>query len=250
LEVFELPNHTMGDIAFLDKREGILFSGDVFLPNGMTINDASSVARFAANMRKVAAHHSEFDRLAGGFQIVNDASIVDKYLANAEYILAGHEGDPISQQSRGGPGGPGGARGGPGGPQGSSAADSSGQVVYTRHMPHPGDGGAGRGGASNENLRRMTYAAARSLTTFATLGNENQIHIRGLTESRLWRMLQILTANPKEEVEEFRFNEAAKKSAIASPESCQSCGQCFVNCSGRWLEMSWYEAGSPLTSYR
>lgn len=48
----------------------------------------------------------------------------------------------------------------------------------------------------------------------------------------------------------FRFNEAAGKSVIAFPESCQSCGQCYINCPGRSLGMTWYEAGSPLTSYR
>jgi glyoxylase-like metal-dependent hydrolase (beta-lactamase superfamily II) len=142
IEVFEVPNHTMGDLAFLDKREHILFSGDVFLPMGMTINDASTLTRFRDNMRKLAARRSEFTRMAGGFGMVEAAS-VDNYLANAEYILAGHEGVPVTDEHHGPP---------------PSKPDPSGQVVYIRHFPHPGDGGAGQQGPPNPNLRKMTYA--------------------------------------------------------------------------------------------
>jgi glyoxylase-like metal-dependent hydrolase (beta-lactamase superfamily II) len=153
VEVFEIPNHTMGDLAYLDKRSRILFSGDVFIP--ITINSQSTVARFAANMRKLETHRSEFDKLAGGTYL-SDASVVDHYLANAEYILAGHEGEPISAQQRGGPGGP------PGGPQNAQTAQADvppGTIVYIRHRVRPGDGGAGRpGGAPNPNIRRMTYS--------------------------------------------------------------------------------------------
>lgn len=149
IEVFEIPNHTMGDLGFLDRKERLLFSGDVFIP--ITINGESSVARFAANMRKLEAHRSEFDRYAGG-SAVGDASIVDKLLANAEYILAGHEGDPVTAQQRG--------PGGPGRPPGASADEASippGTVVYGRHSPRPGDGRAARQNGPNENMRRMTY---------------------------------------------------------------------------------------------
>ena len=151
IEVFEIPNHTMGDLAFLDRRERILFSGDAFLPMGMTINAASSVARFAGNMRKLAAHRSEFDRMAGGPGIV-DASAVDKYLANAEYILAGHEGDLAQQQ--GGPGGPG--RWG-GAPQGTQPNDSTGTVIYARQMARAPDRASAMNQA-NEFIRKMNYA--------------------------------------------------------------------------------------------
>lgn len=48
----------------------------------------------------------------------------------------------------------------------------------------------------------------------------------------------------------FRFDSAEMKSVIAYPESCQSCGQCFVNCEGRSLIITLYEAGQPITSYR
>ncbi len=83
IEVFEIPNHTMGDLAFLDKREHILFVGDVFLPMGMTINDGSTLTRFRDNMKKLEARRGEFTRMAGGFAMV-DPTLVDNYLANAD----------------------------------------------------------------------------------------------------------------------------------------------------------------------
>ena len=39
----------------------------------------------------------------------------------------------------------------------------------------------------------------------------------------------------------FRFDYDAMKSIIAYPENCQGCGQCYVGCMGRSLELSWYE---------
>jgi hypothetical protein len=94
-------------------------------------------------MQKLSAHRSEFDHLAtGGFGVI-DATWVDKFLANTRYILAGHEGEPVTQQ-----------QGRPAAPP----ADPSAPLTYRRRSPRPGDGGAG--GASNppnENLRKMTY---------------------------------------------------------------------------------------------
>jgi len=48
----------------------------------------------------------------------------------------------------------------------------------------------------------------------------------------------------------FRFNEEEKKSVIAFPENCQSCGQCFLNCKGRSLGISNDQYGYPITAYR
>jgi Metallo-beta-lactamase superfamily len=168
IQVIEAPNHTMGDLAYLDRKQRILFSGDIFSQVTMPINAESNVARFAGSMRKLQAHRGEFDRLAGGFRI-EDASMVDNCLANAEYVLAGHEGAPVTQQGGGGvavpvdmPGNPTGL-GGPAGPSvgkglpADQAAIASGTVIYTRHIPHGGGGGQGRGGTPNPNLRRMTY---------------------------------------------------------------------------------------------
>lgn len=48
----------------------------------------------------------------------------------------------------------------------------------------------------------------------------------------------------------FRFNEERKKAVIAYPESCISCGQCFVNCVGHSLALSDDAFGYTLTSTR
>ena len=48
----------------------------------------------------------------------------------------------------------------------------------------------------------------------------------------------------------FRFDTAARKSVIAYPENCQSCGQCFVNCPGRSLTIVSDMYGYAMTTYR
>jgi glyoxylase-like metal-dependent hydrolase (beta-lactamase superfamily II) len=142
VEVFVIPNHTAGGTAYLDKRERILFSGDEIFQGNITISPTGSVAQYERNMQKLAAHRREFDRLAtGGFGVI-DATWVDKFLANTRYILAGHEGEPVSQQGR----------------PPSAPVDPSAQVIYRRRFPRPGDGGAGAGPSQPlEYLRKMNY---------------------------------------------------------------------------------------------
>lgn len=48
----------------------------------------------------------------------------------------------------------------------------------------------------------------------------------------------------------FRFDEGKNKSVIAYLENCQTCGQCYVNCEGRSLEMSGDMYGFAITSLR
>lgn len=48
----------------------------------------------------------------------------------------------------------------------------------------------------------------------------------------------------------FRFDENEMKSVIAYPENCQSCGQCFVGCKGRSLEISFVQASYALAAAR
>jgi glyoxylase-like metal-dependent hydrolase (beta-lactamase superfamily II) len=162
VDVYMIPNHTKGGTAYLDKRERILFSGDEIFQGNNTMASWGSVENYRNNMRKLEDHRKEFDRLAtGGFGVV-DASWVDKFLANTEYILAGHEGDPITQgQGRqGGAGGPGG--GGPSGAAVPQQAAAPGQIVYRRRVPRPGDGAEAALGiivtpTPPEDLRKMTY---------------------------------------------------------------------------------------------
>ena len=48
----------------------------------------------------------------------------------------------------------------------------------------------------------------------------------------------------------FRFNEKARKSVIAYPDNCQSCGQCYVNCPVRSLAMQNWDMSQAITNYR
>ncbi len=48
----------------------------------------------------------------------------------------------------------------------------------------------------------------------------------------------------------FYFNEEARKSVLAYPENCQSCGQCYLNCKGHCLGISNDTFGYPMTAFR
>jgi glyoxylase-like metal-dependent hydrolase (beta-lactamase superfamily II) len=149
VDVFIIPNHTLGGTAYLDKRERILFSGDEIFQGNNTISVNGSVAQYERNMAKLAAHRSEYDKLAtGGFGVI-DATWVDKFLANTQYILAGHEGDPVTAGQRG--------PGGPGGGPGAASTDPSAPVVYRRRFPRPGDMAEPRVTIPSEFVRKMTY---------------------------------------------------------------------------------------------
>lgn len=53
-----------------------------------------------------------------------DPSHIDRQLACAEYILAGHQGEPISPRQF----------------PGEERIDAQGRRVWKRRIPHPGDG--------------------------------------------------------------------------------------------------------------
>ena len=137
IEVFLVGNHTKEGTAFLDKKSRILFSGDEIMEPNEPIN--VSVAQFAANMRKLEARRSEYDRLAGGPGIF-DATDVDKYLAAAESVLAGNEGEIPASPRR----------------PAATPADPSAPMVYGRRSVRAPDRPPGMG-AANENMRRMVY---------------------------------------------------------------------------------------------
>ena len=48
----------------------------------------------------------------------------------------------------------------------------------------------------------------------------------------------------------FRFDTSAMKSVIAYPENCQSCGQCYMGCQGRSLDMSWHQTSLAAAAAR
>jgi glyoxylase-like metal-dependent hydrolase (beta-lactamase superfamily II) len=140
IEAFLIPNHTAGGTAYLDRRTRILFSGDEIFRGTATIGAAGTVAQYEKNLTKLAAHRSEFDSVATGFWGLIEATWMDKLLENARYILAGHEGEPVTPQQR------------------RPAALSTSPLTYQRRSPRGGDAGGGVQAPPNPNLRRMSYA--------------------------------------------------------------------------------------------
>lgn len=94
LETFFIPDHAVGSLAFLDKRERILFSGDEIMEFKFL---KTSVERFAQNMRKLVNRRSEFDWVCAGAEAMMKAEIVDCFLACAEHILEGYEGATMEE---------------------------------------------------------------------------------------------------------------------------------------------------------
>lgn len=93
LEVFKMPDHAVGSLLFLDRKERLLFAGDELgMPMGKPLN--GSVERFAGYLETLMAHRDEFDIICAGGGLV-DGSIVEKYLENMKYILEGNEGAPF-----------------------------------------------------------------------------------------------------------------------------------------------------------
>ena len=139
LEVFKVPDHSVGCIVLLDRKERILFSGDEYMMMGKNLN--VSVRTFYGYLKKIMAHRSEFDHLCAGGGYL-DAALVDRLYACAEYILEGHEGEPLT---------------GAGGPP-PEEPDPLGRTIYDRILPHPEDRHQDE---PNPDLRCMQYAGTQ-----------------------------------------------------------------------------------------
>lgn len=87
IEVFNIEEHCMGSLQFLDRRERILFCGDEL--NDHFFDSRISVEHSYRNLRRWASFRDAYDILCAGNGIA-DAAFVDKYLETAEYLLQGH----------------------------------------------------------------------------------------------------------------------------------------------------------------
>lgn len=88
IEVYNIEEHCMGSLQFLDRRERILFCGDEL--NSNFFDSTISVEHSYRNLKRWASFRDAYDTLCAGNGI-HDAVFVDRYLATAEYILSGHE---------------------------------------------------------------------------------------------------------------------------------------------------------------
>lgn len=140
LETFKIPDHAAGSLAFLDKRERLLFAGDeIGMPFGKSLN--GSVEKFAGYMEKLHTRRGEFDKICAGFGVL-DADIIDKYLLNAYHILSGNEGTGIKMH------------------QPEREANNGNKIIYKRRMPRPCDLPQGDGQAT-QYLRVMDHAGCK-----------------------------------------------------------------------------------------
>lgn len=138
LETFEIGDHTLGSLVFLDRKYGILFSGDEFMVMGKSLR--GSVARWERLLSKLEPHRGEFQMLlAGGGKL--DAALFDKQLAACRRILAGEEGAPVQPFP-------------PRRPGFLPDPEGLGRTIIPRYVPHPGDGP--RLPADTSDLRTVT----------------------------------------------------------------------------------------------
>lgn len=98
LEVFEIPAHSPSSVAFLDKKQRILFTGDEIKPNVplMWQQEAPqpTIQQYIRNVLKVLARRDEYDYICPGHgEDILDAAYVEKCLACASSIIDGNEGE-------------------------------------------------------------------------------------------------------------------------------------------------------------
>jgi hydroxyacylglutathione hydrolase len=107
LEIFEIPAHAPSSIAFLDRKERILFSGDEVAPFVMLYwmqeEPQPTIEQHARNMEKLLQHRKEFDFLCSGHgEELMPASMVETFLEHDNGILSDAiQGEPMTPMSGG-----------------------------------------------------------------------------------------------------------------------------------------------------
>ena len=94
LEVFEIPAHAPSSVAFLDRKERILFTGDEVeagvMLYWMQAEPQPTIEQHARNMEKLLKHRNEYDFVCGGHErVMAAASLVEDYLEHDRQIMAG-----------------------------------------------------------------------------------------------------------------------------------------------------------------
>lgn len=150
LEVFEIGDHTPGGLAFLDRKNHLLFSGDEFMAMGKNLN--GGVARWERLLAKLEPHRNDFDSLLAGAGKL-DAALFDKQLAACRRILSGEEGGPVPPRTGRGPGY-------------LPDPEGLGRTIAARYAPRPEDAPKGPKDVSllrmvTEEGYRLTYQIDR-----------------------------------------------------------------------------------------
>ncbi|MCM1123734.1 MAG: MBL fold metallo-hydrolase [Eubacterium sp.] len=119
VETFKCPDHAVGSLMFLDRKEGILFCGDeLCMPFGKALN--GSVEHVWKMLGKLEERMDEIRVLYGG-PGRGETEIIRRLRENMRYILDGHEGKPLESHEN------------------VEESKPEEQIVYARRMPHAPD---------------------------------------------------------------------------------------------------------------
>ncbi len=106
LEVFEIPAHAPSSIAFLDRKERILFTGDEVAKGVMLYwqqnEPQPTIEQHARNMEKLLKHRKDFDSICSGHgEGLDDASLLNVLLEHDQWIMSGNEGTQLEMKGNG-----------------------------------------------------------------------------------------------------------------------------------------------------
>lgn len=142
LETISLKNHAVGSLAFLDRANRLLFSGDeIGMGRGYQCN--YSVEHCASYMKKIYDLRDTFDVILAGSGIFDASAVTRIYEALAHVLEHPEEGTPATAQRL---------------PHSSPYAGGT-PIIYGRRAARPGDGP--KHGAPNPNLRELTWNECR-----------------------------------------------------------------------------------------
>jgi glyoxylase-like metal-dependent hydrolase (beta-lactamase superfamily II) len=99
LEVIEIPAHAPSSIAFLDREERILFTGDEVADGVMLVwmqdEPQPTIEQHAWNMEKLLKFRDAYDYICGGHSnVMDDPSLIEVYLEHDRRIMTGMQGGP------------------------------------------------------------------------------------------------------------------------------------------------------------
>jgi glyoxylase-like metal-dependent hydrolase (beta-lactamase superfamily II) len=105
LKVFEIPAHAPSSIAFLDRKEHILFSGDEVARNVMLYwqqpEPQPTVEQHAVNMEKLLKYRRQFHYVCSGHgEGMENGAFVERLLEHDQWIMAGNEGAQFLMKRR------------------------------------------------------------------------------------------------------------------------------------------------------